>query len=867
MLKKIQLKNGLKVILAESHRAPVVSIQTWVRTGSADEGKGEEGISHFIEHLVFKGTRKFKMGEISQAVEAAGGELNAYTSFDQTVFYITLSKQDLQLGLTALSEMMGFPLFDPAEIDAEREVVIEEVKRGQDSLGRKASQLLFSTAYKKHSYGIPVIGYEKNIRKWSPKKIKDYFQTKYVPKNMFLVISGSFDSKTIQHDLERTFGEMVNYKVKKTKRKQEPKQTKPKVATEQSTFEQTVTYWAWPVPNLFHKDIPALDILSVILGQGDSSRLVKALRIDQAMVNSIGVSLFAPQDRGLFTVSAAHKKESTEEIQNKIVEILRDVMVNGITQEELSRALVNLESEQLYSLESVDGLSRQFGNAEFLFGNPNAFDSYLKKLRAVSTEDVRKAAVKYLNGKVSLSASVVQAGAAEQKKILQKFAKELSAKLPKAKLKPKAKKAKLSRLPKLKFSSGGLNIERETLSNGVRVLWIPIRDTHVVSAKAAFRGGIRAEPENLEGLTEILSRTWPGGTSKLSEMEIANLIEDKASGISPTSGRNTIGLGLETLAGFEKEMASVYLDLLTDPTFPSEVMEREKTILKEQIKSKRDNPAQTCMRLFAQAMYKNHPYSRDPLGSDHSITAIKAKDLAAMWTKTSQRKNLVMTVAGNFDQAFWRREILEKTQRFAAGSALTDHFPLSPPESGKVHYEFADKEQSHLIVGFPGYSLFAKERLILDLIQSLLAGQGGRLFLELRDKNSLAYSVSPLKMEGIEGGYFGAYIGCSPEKVRKAYDMMRVEFQKLMDIPVGDHELARAKRYLIGRHDIDLQRTGAIASTLIYEEIYGLDSIANLDVAKLYGSITAQDIRRVAREIFSQPGVIALVGRTNEFGN
>jgi zinc protease len=140
---EFQLKNGLKVILTESHKSPVVSAQMWVRTGSADEKKKEEGISHFIEHLVFKGTRKFKVGEIASMIEGAGGELNAYTSFDQTVFYVTLSKQFTDTGLLAISEMMGFPIFDPKEIDNEREVVIEEIKRGKDSLGHRASEALF----------------------------------------------------------------------------------------------------------------------------------------------------------------------------------------------------------------------------------------------------------------------------------------------------------------------------------------------------------------------------------------------------------------------------------------------------------------------------------------------------------------------------------------------------------------------------------------------------------------------------------------------------------------------------------------------------------------------------------------------------
>src|SRR5579863_5030301 len=125
MLTQYELKNKLKVLLVESHKAPVVAVQMWVKTGSADEKKGQEGISHFIEHLVFKGTRKYGVGEVARSIESAGGDVNAYTSLDYTVFHITMSRDDLSVGLDCISEMMGFPTFDPVEIDREREVVVE----------------------------------------------------------------------------------------------------------------------------------------------------------------------------------------------------------------------------------------------------------------------------------------------------------------------------------------------------------------------------------------------------------------------------------------------------------------------------------------------------------------------------------------------------------------------------------------------------------------------------------------------------------------------------------------------------------------------------------------------------------------------
>ena len=206
MAKKIQLKNGLSVLLVESHKSPVVSVQMWVKTGSADEREGEEGVSHFIEHLLFKGTKKFGVGEVAHVIEGSGGQINAYTSFDETVFYVTLSRAFIDTGLEVIGEMVGSPKFDVAEIDNEREVVLEEIKKSFDDPHRQASRSLFSTAYKNHPYGIPVIGYESVIKNINRDELIDYFQSRYVPRQMNLIVVGDFNSEEVELKVEKYFG-------------------------------------------------------------------------------------------------------------------------------------------------------------------------------------------------------------------------------------------------------------------------------------------------------------------------------------------------------------------------------------------------------------------------------------------------------------------------------------------------------------------------------------------------------------------------------------------------------------------------------------------------------------------------------------
>ncbi len=861
MAKKYQLKNGLKVLLLESHKSPVVSVQMWVRTGSADERKGEEGISHFIEHLVFKGTRKFGVGEIAATVEGSGGELNAYTSFDQTVFYVTISKEFVDQGLEVVSEMMGHPLFDEAEINNEREVVIEEIKRGQDSPHRRASQLLFSTAYTKHPYGRPVIGFEKIIRKVSPHLIKKYFADRYSPKNMFLVISGDFSSPEMKKKVEQYFSDFNSTPVRKVKRPKETIQTKPRVEVEKSDFKETQMYFSWKVPNIKHKDIPALDVLAFILGQGDSSRLVKALRIEKALATSVGASNFTPQDEGLFTVFISmdpkNLAEAISEMKKSLVQFLHD----GPTAEEMQKAVNCFASEQVYSIETVDGIARKAGSLEFYMGDPNYFTQYLKEIGNLRSEHILKVARKYLDPKKMNVSALTNIDLKKMKTEAQNLIKTYSQEFKVAK-KPAIKQKAKNKTLKIKTGSSTAlpTMEKIVLPTGMKVLLRHQKDAPTFSLKMAFLGGLRGEPLGKDGMTELLSRTWPTGSKNYSEDEINEQIDKMAAGISAFGGRNTIGLTMEGLSSFQNELSEIFFDTLRNPIWDPDILEREKTVQIQQIKSRNDNPAQVCINQFTKNMFEGHVYGRDGLGTEESVGAVSSQDIKEFFKKMMSGGSAIVCLVGDFDQEMWLEKIKDFSKSLPSKPMdITSPRPVEISQDAQFFSQL-EKEQTHIVLGYRGLTLKSEERYALHVIQSILAGQGGRLFFELRDKNSLAYSVSPVRMEGIDTGYFGAYIGCSPEKTGKAISMLKAEFEKLCDTKVSRAELERAQRYLIGRHDIDLQRKSSVCAAFVFDEIYGIDYNEVFEVNKKYFAVTEDDIIKLSKKIFRQPSVISIVG-------
>ena len=860
MLKKYQLKNDLNVLLVESHKSPVLSIQMWVRTGSADETKGEEGISHFIEHLVFKGSRKYDVGEIASTVEGAGGELNAYTSFDQTVFYVTISKEFQSVGFDVIAEMMGFPKFDADEIDKEREVVIEEIKRSNDSPHRQASQLLFESMYKKHPYGIPVIGYAKNIQTVKRRVLTDYYRDRYNPKNMTLLIAGDFKPAELKPQVAKIFGEFEVNKLRRVKRPAVTVAKKPTVIVRTAPFKETIVHLAFPAPKATHRDVAALEIFALVLGQGESSRLNQKLRMTEHLVNYAGSSVFSAKDPGFLAVSMSLNAEDMDRAFTALREELARALSEPVTAAELRKALVNLASEQLYSLETVDGLARNYGHYQDLYEDPTYFKTFMKQAEALTPGEIMKVARKYLG---AANFSLIMQTPEEQKKIepfCKTWVKGLAADLKKAgavRLKTTAAKGKkisfLSRAP----AAVKTEVEKVTLKNGITLITRPSFDTPVINVRAASLGGARLEPKNQPGATELLSRVWTAGYGQVSEAELNEKVDEMAASLSAFGGRNSVGLAMTCLKPFAPQMLEMFAGTHRAPTFATDAIEREVKSMIESVKLRQDNPAQICMLEFQNAMFPDHPYGRDVYGSEESIARLNAGSVREAYDR---KAGLTIVASGALVPKDFRAALEDLFGDSKFGRGESKLFPLKYPTQDVNLYQTSAKEQSHLVHAYPGLTLKDPDRYVLQVMQAILAGQGGRLFLELRDKASLAYSVSPMRMEGLEGGYFGAYIGCSPEKAKKALGMMKDEFAKLVDVRVGEPELLRAQRYLIGKHDIDLQKNSSVTSALLFDEIYGIDHLETYHYAERIRAVSAEAIQKLAAQIFARPSVTSLVG-------
>ncbi|HCU24144.1 MAG TPA: insulinase family protein, partial [Deltaproteobacteria bacterium] len=295
------LENGATLLLLEMHQAPVVSLNICLRVGSRYESDAEAGICHLIEHMLFKGTSRLRPGEVAGRIEASGGDINAYTSFDETVYYCTLSSRHFETGLDILSDAVLNSTFDPEELSREKEVVIEEILRSKDSPSKMLSEALFEKAFPQHNYGRPIIGFKETVQGFSREKIMEFYRSWYVPENMVIVAAGDFKTEQALGLAERIFGGLPAHPSPRVEKIQEAEATAAQAVVLSSPIQGSTMMLGFPTPQLDHTDIPALDILSHMLGEGESSRLELKVKERRGLVNSIYSYVYSPQEPGLFT--------------------------------------------------------------------------------------------------------------------------------------------------------------------------------------------------------------------------------------------------------------------------------------------------------------------------------------------------------------------------------------------------------------------------------------------------------------------------------------------------------------------------------------------------------------------------------------
>ncbi len=838
---RYELDNGLDVILAPKETAPVVACSVWVGVGSADETPKQAGLAHVHEHMLFKGTDRRGVGEIAHDIESAGGRINAFTSFDQTCYYVVLSSRFFDDALDILADAIGHSSFDADELERELEVIQEEIKRSEDNPSRVSSRMLFETAFSTHPYRLPVIGTSESVDSFERQDVVDFYRQHYVPDNLSLVVAGDFDIDEAKQRIERHFGDLSGPDYTPVERPAEPEQTDPRTATGRRDIRQQYLRIGFHIPDIRHEDIPAIDLLSIILGYGDASHLRRTIEREEELAHRVFTSAYTPREPGVFVIGADFQIQA-DRPETKPAAVLERILEETFrfhhhepTPDDLERARTLVESQEIYGKRTVEGLAMKMGRYLMTAGDPDFETEYYRRLRTVDPDDIRRVARRYLTVD---NASLIHLGPDDGPEV------EDDALIDAAR---RARESASEESATARTVDTGADdaVTRLEIDDGPTLVIQRDPSVETFSIRALTLGGTRYERDDIAGLHKLLARVATRSTPSRNALEIAADIESMAASIKGMSGRNSFGLGMTGLSRFFDPCFEIFADCALAADAPATEFERERRIQSERLVARQDKLGAVNFDQFTRAFFQPHPYSLPLLGTEKTLQGLDADTAGRHLRRRQHPGDMIVSVVGDVTVD----DVVDRVERHFT---TTDDAPAAPEipdvverdEPGIVIGDL-EKEQAHVIVGFPGPVITDDDKYALDVLYAVLSGQGGRLFYELRDRQSLAYSVFARRLTGLDASTFSIQIATSPEKIERAVDGIRTEIDPLRNGVVDDEDLDRARRYLIGNHDIGLQKNASRAMQFGLNELYGLGYRTALDYGSRIDDVSIDDVQRV----------------------
>ncbi len=829
-VRKIVLDNGLTILIREDRSTPVVSAQVWCRAGSITEGQWlGAGLSHVLEHMLFKGTPTRGVAQIAQEIEDKGGYINAYTSFEQTVYYINIPSENWRTAVDVLADCVMNASIPEAELLKEKQVILREMAMNADNPDRRSSRMLWSTAYTTHPYRHPVIGYADIYNRITRDDVVAYYRRMYAPNNLVFVVVGDVVAAEVEARIRELTKEFKMGSLAPAPIPAEPPQLSLRERHEEAPVQLSQIHLAWHVPAITHPDVHALDLLAIIAGQGKSSRLYRRVRQQLGLVHSIDAGSYTPSHPGLFMIGATADAGNREAAIAAIREEMKQFAKQPVSEAECQKAIKNCLSHHLESLTTMAGQASDLGQYELLVHDPLFSSAYLESIRHVTPDDIQRVARRYLtDGNLTIVSLNPQETVTS----------------------PEATAPGATEIP----------IQQFVLANGLRLLVREDPRLPLVDCRALLKGGVIAETDANNGITKLTARLLLKGTRTHTAEEIADAIESVGGDISSFAGNNSFGVSTHVLQDDFDLALDVLADVLQHPVFPDDLLKRERDVQLAELKDEQDHLLRCGQQLLRETLFTRHPYRFNILGTPASVAALGRNDLADFHRRYVVPNNLVLTVFGAVKADDVRRKVEEK---FGLLRPVKLEFPRTGPErltASTSRTETKPKEQAVLLIGYSGTDVFSGDRFALELLNEAYTGQGSRLFLRLRDELGLCYYCGAYELLGIEPGYFAFYVGTTPENVELCQTEILAELDKLRTSGLGGDELERAKNSLIGQRRVKRQDNADLSLAVGLDELYGLGYTFQQSMDEQYRAVTTDDIKRVANSYFGdKPRAVVVV--------
>ncbi len=835
-----KLDNGQTVVVQEVKNNPIVTIDTWIKTGSIDEEDSNNGVAHFLEHLFFKGTKTHEPGEFDKILETKGAITNAATSKDFTHYYITIPSKDFDLAMDLHGDMILHPLIPRKEMEKERKVVLEEISKDLNSPTKIMQDNLNSMLYTTHPYKRKVIGRSDVIETITRDQVLSFYNKNYSPSNMVTVIIGDVDAN---HAIEKT-KEAFNAEYKKqtktiyTKEAPLTKQQKKVEYLDTESGYMVIGFRGTPIDD---KDSYALDVLATILGDGRSSVLNQVLKEKKRIAFSVDAGNSTFRDDGIFYISANYEPTKCKIVQDTIFNEIEKIQKNGVTDDQLKLAKNIIERSTYYSRESITNIATEIGYTMALTNDIKFYDTYLDNIKNVSKEDVKKVAEKYLG--INRSAVSI---------VLPKSAKEV----PVASLTQQAPAT-------AELVSENAQTQKYKLSDGATMLYTPNSVNDIIAISIYAKGGQLAEQK--AGTANLTATTMMRGTKNYTSLELSQVLEDNGIKIQPSASADAFAINVLTTKDEYDKTLELLNEVVNNATFEDYEIDKVKTEKLNTIKRNKDVPLQRAIEEYRDLIYQNSPYSISSKILEKNIPNITKEDIINYYNSIFAPKNLVISINGNIDKDKTIQDLnnifkpKENTKNFDFAQYNSKIPTVTTPR--QTIQKVPTTETAWILLGWQTNGVLnEKDYATLQVIDSLLgSGMSSRLFKDLREQEGLAYQLGSGYSPNVLRGSFLLYIGTNPQTLDKAKSGLFAEITRLKTEYVGDKELQDAKEKLLGNYVIGLETNLDKASNIGWYEASTRGYEFKDKYEKLINSVTDSDIIEIANKYFTDDYILSIV--------
>lgn len=835
-----KLDNGQTVVVQEVKNNPIVTIDTWIKTGSIDEEDSNNGVAHFLEHLFFKGTKTHEPGEFDKILETKGAITNAATSKDFTHYYITIPSKDFDLAMDLHGDMILHPLIPRKEMEKERKVVLEEISKDLNSPTKIMQDNLNSMLYTTHPYKRKVIGRSDVIETITRDQVLSFYNKNYSPSNMVTVIIGDVDAN---HAIEKT-KEAFNAEYKKqtktlyTKEAPLTKQQKKVEYLDTESGYMVIGFRGTPIDD---KDSYALDVLATILGDGRSSVLNQVLKEKKRIAFSVDAGNSTFRDDGIFYISANYEPTKCKIVQDTIFNEIEKIQKNGVTDDQLKLAKNIIERSTYYSRESITNIATEIGYTMALTNDIKFYDTYLDNIKNVSKEDVKKVAEKYLG--INRSAVSI---------VLPKSAKEV----PVASLTQQAPAT-------AELVSENAQTQKYKLSDGATMLYTPNNVNDIIAISIYAKGGQLAEQK--AGTANLTATAMMRGTKNYTSLELSQVLEDNGIKIQPSASADAFAINVLTTKDEYDKTLELLNEVVNNATFEDYEIDKVKTEKLNTIKRNKDVPLQRAIEEYRDLIYQNSPYSISSKILEKNIPNITKEDIINYYNSIFAPKNLVISINGNIDKDKTIQDLnnifkpKENTKNFDFAQYNSKIPTVTTPR--QTIQKVPTTETAWILLGWQTNGVLnEKDYATLQVIDSLLgSGMSSRLFKDLREQEGLAYQLGSGYSPNVLRGSFLLYIGTNPQTLDKAKSGLFAEITRLKTEYVGDKELQDAKEKLLGNYVIGLETNLDKASNIGWYEASTRGYEFKDKYEKLINSVTDSDIIEIANKYFTDDYILSIV--------